>query len=79
MLPEIDYKKIGKRVRQARLKKNLNQSQLAELVDCSNNHISHIEVGQTKVSLPLLLQLSHALDESLDYFLLDTPLPKKII
>lgn len=55
MKPEVDYKKIGERVREARLKKNLNQSQLAELVDCSNNHISHIEIGQTKLSLPLLL------------------------
>ncbi|MBR0409821.1 MAG: helix-turn-helix transcriptional regulator [Eubacterium sp.] len=77
MKPEVDYKKIGERVREARLKKNLNQSQLAELVDCSNNHISHIEIGQTKLSLPLLLQISHALDESLDYFLVDTPFAKK--
>ena len=64
MKPEVDYKKIGERVREARLKKNLKQSQLAELVDCSNNHISHIEIGQTKLSLPLLLQISHALDEA---------------
>lgn len=76
MQPEIDYFKIGQRVKAARLKKNLNQSELAEMVDCSNNHLSHIEVGRTKLSLPMLLSLSYALGENLDYFLFDTPFAK---
>ena len=73
MQPEIDYQRIGQRVRQARQRANLTQEQLSERVECSNIHISHIESGQTKVSLGLLLRLSYALESSLDYFLLDTP------
>jgi transcriptional regulator with XRE-family HTH domain len=73
MLPEIDYYKIGQRVKSARLAKGWTQSKLGSLVDCSNNHMSHIEIGQTKVSLSLLLKLSNALGTGLDYFLLDTP------
>lgn len=73
MQPEIDYTKIGQRIKSARLEKGLNQSDLGELVGCSNNHISHIEIGQTKVSLPLLLKISAILDRNFDYFLLDTP------
>ena len=33
----------------------------------------YVEVGQTKVSLPMLLRISHALQKEVDYFLLDTP------
>ena len=48
--PTVDFTKIGQRIKAARLEKGLNQSELGELVGCSNNHMSHVEVGQTKVS-----------------------------
>lgn len=73
MQPEIDYLKIGQRIKQARIEKGLTQSDLGALVGCSNNHMSHIEIGQTKVSLSMLLKISYTLEKSLDYFLLDTP------
>ena len=47
------------------------------LVGCSNNHISHIETAQTKVSLSMLSKLALALDQDLDYFLLDTQYAKR--
>ena len=73
MPPEIDYIKIGQRIKSARLEKGYNQADLGALVGCSNNHISHIVVGQTKVSLPMLLKLAFILEKNFDYFLLDTP------
>ncbi len=73
---EIDYLKIGQRIKAARLEKNYSQADLGALVGCSNNHMSHIEIGQTKVSLPLLLKLSLVLEKDFDYFLLDTPYVK---
>lgn len=77
MQPDIDFDKVGQRVRMARQMRGMTQAELGELVDCSNNHMSHIESGQTKVSLSLLLKLSYALDTSLDYFLLDTPYARR--
>ena len=71
--PEIDYVKVGQRIKAARLSKGLNQSELGALIGCSNNHMSHVEVGQTKVSLPMLVKLSVVLEKDFDYFLLDTP------
>ena len=71
--PEIDYVKVGQRIKAARLSKGLNQSELGALIGCSNNHMSHVEVGQTKVSLPMLVKLSIVLEKDFDYFLLDTP------
>ena len=74
--PEIDYVKIGQRIKSARLEYGYSQADLGALVGCSNNHMSHVEVGQTKVSLPMLLKLAYVLDKNFDYFLLDTPYAK---
>ena len=73
MQPEIDYVKIGRRIKAARLEKGYSQADLGALVGCSNNHMSHVEVGQTKVSLSMLVKLSVILEKDFDYFLLDTP------
>lgn len=73
MQPELNYVKIGQRVKTARIEKGLTQADLGAMVGCSNNHLSHIEVGQTKVSLSMLLKLSSALEKNFDFFLLDTP------
>ena len=53
-----------------------SQADLGALVGCSNNHMSHVEVGQTKVSLAMLLKLAFVLEKNFDYFLLDTPYAK---
>ena len=73
MQPEIDYVKIGQRIKTARLEKGYSQADLGALVGCSNNHMSHVEIGQTKVSLAMLMKLSVVLEKDFDYFLLDTP------
>ncbi len=77
MLPEIDFERIGQRVKQARIDKGYTQAELGEVIGCSNNHMSHIETGQTKVSLSLLLKLAYALDMDLNFFLMDTPYVEK--
>lgn len=77
MLPEIDFERIGQRVKQARINKGYTQAELGEVIGCSNNHMSHIETGQTKVSLSLLLKLAYALDMDLNFFLMDTPYVEK--
>ena len=69
--PEIDYVKIGQRIRAARLEKGYSQADLGALVGCSNNPMSHVEVRQTKVSSAMLLKfmmtsiVTYALDEPL--------------
>lgn len=73
----IDYKKIGQRIKKARMERGLNQSELGELLGCSNNHVCHVEIGQTKVSLGMLMKLSVILDKDFNYFLFDTPYTRK--
>lgn len=81
MTMEIDYFLIGCRIRTARLEKGMTQAELGAAIGCSNNHMSHIETGQTKVSLTMLLRISRVLGYNIDYFLLDTPyvLPQTLI
>ena len=55
MQPEIDYVKIGQRIRAARLEKGYSQADLGALVGCSNNHMSHVEaVSYTHLTLPTI-------------------------
>lgn len=77
MQSDIDYIRIGQRIKAARLAKGLTQADLGEATNVSNNHISYIEIGQTKVSLSLLIKLASALEKDLDYFLLDVPYTRK--
>ena len=55
----MDYKELGNRVREARTIYGITQSNLAERVGCSVQHISHIETGHTKASLPLLVKSTY--------------------
>ncbi len=62
----MNYKDIGKRIRQYRKLKNLSQEQLAEKIEISVPHMSHIETGSTKLSLQVLVDISIALDVNTD-------------
>ncbi len=64
---EINYKRLGKRIKTARLKIDLTQAKLAELCDISNVYISHIENGTAKPSLDILYKLAIFLKVSPDY------------
>ena len=58
----MDYFAIGQRIRCARKARGLSQEVLAEKVQISVTHMSHIETGNTKLSLAVLVDLAVALD-----------------
>ena len=58
----IDYAFIGARLREARIRKNMTQEQLAAMTDVGATHISHIETGMTIPSTKLLVQMMNILD-----------------
>lgn len=69
---EINYKALGKRIKLARIEKELSQERLAELVGLSPTHMSNIESGSANVSLPSLVNIADALDRSVDDLLSDS-------
>ena len=62
----MDYYKIGQRIRKYRKAHGLSQEQLAERVGISVTHMSHIETGNTKLSLPVLVLLAEVLQVQTD-------------
>ena len=67
----MDYYKIGQRIRKIRKAHGYSQEELAERVNISTTHMSHIETGNTKLSLPVLVDLASALDIRTDDLLYD--------
>lgn len=68
----MDYYKIGQRIRKYRKACNLSQEQLAEKVGISTTHLSHIETGNTKLSLPVFVNIAEALSVQTDELLYET-------
>ena len=66
---EIDYKAIGQRIKIARIKKGITQEAVADLIDITPAHMSNVETGKTKVSLPTLIEIANALSVSVDVLL----------
>ena len=66
----MEYYKIGQQIRKIRKVRQLSQEELAEQVGIST---SHIETGNTKLSLPVLVKLASVLEVSTDDILCGTP------
>nr|WP_304578486.1 helix-turn-helix transcriptional regulator [uncultured Acetatifactor sp.] len=75
-----DYKAIGKRVQNRRTAQKISQAELAKKISVTSPHISNIERGKTKVSLPTLMEIARALNTTLDDLVCDSlPEAKDII
>lgn len=65
----IDYKRMGERLRELRVKQELSQSKLAEMVGCSDGYVSQVERGIVKPSLEFLVNISSLYKVTVDYLL----------
>lgn len=71
MKMELDYKAIGKRIKIARIQKDMTQEKLAEAIELSPTHLSNIERGCGKISLTTLVNIANALSVTVDDLLCD--------
>lgn len=62
----LDYKLIGKRIKQARENEKLSQIDLAGMIDVSITHISLVENARKKVSLDMIAKISDVLGVTID-------------
>lgn len=69
----MDYNAIGQRIKRMRKARGLSQENLAEFAEISTVHMSHIETGKTKLSLPVIVAIADALDVRVDSLLYDEP------
>lgn len=73
MQTEIDYQKLGCRIRDKRKSKGIQQKDMAIAINTAINHLSDVERGRKKPSLELLMRISAYLDTPVDYFLMENP------
>ena len=74
----MNYYQIGQKIRKYRKAMGMTQEELAERVEISVTHMSHIETGNTKLSLPVLVDISKVLEVRTDDMLFDSPSEKEI-
>lgn len=67
---EIQYNEIGRRIQCRRKELHIKQSELAEILNISNNHMSSIEYGREKPSMDVFLQICKELQTTPDYLTL---------
>ena len=70
MNKDILLKKFGKNVKIERVKRDLTQEQLAEIMDVSQNYIASIECGRANMSLGKILELSKYLETDISNLLM---------
>ena len=68
----MNYKRLGERIREERLKLNLTQAQLAEDIEISDTYMGAIERGERSLTLDTLVRLTNRLGVSVDYLLSDS-------
>ncbi len=68
----MDYKRLGKRIREERQRLNLTQAQLAEDIDISDTYMGAIERGERSLTLDTLVRLVNRLGVTVDYMLSDS-------
>lgn len=68
----MDYKRLGERIREERLRLHLTQARLAEDVDISDTYMGAIERGERSLTLDTLVRLVNRLGVTVDYLLADS-------
>ena len=67
---KILLKKFGKNVKIERIKKDLTQEQLAEIMGVSQNYVANIECGKANMSLAKVLELASFLNVDIEKLLI---------
>lgn len=68
----MNYRKLGERIREERLRLHLTQAQLAEAIDISDTYMGAIERGERSLTLDTLVRLVTRLGVTVDYMLADS-------
>ena len=65
----MDAKKLGKKIKIARIELDMNQTDLADKIGAKQKSISRYENGLSMPSIETLMKISRVLKKSASYFL----------
>ncbi|MEA5016414.1 MAG: helix-turn-helix transcriptional regulator [Candidatus Limiplasma sp.] len=74
---DLDYKAMGIRIRNLRIKQHLTQADVAEACAISTSYVGHLERGTRKASLETLVHICETLKISTDYALKGICIPDR--
>lgn len=66
---KLDYRVIGKRVKEARKAAQITQAELAEKINMSTNAVAKLETNLMNVSLQTLINIANVFDIDINYLL----------
>lgn len=66
---EMDYKMVGKRIKELRISKGLSQVNLSVALGCDPCYVSKLETGNKNASISRLIAVADALEVSVDELL----------
>lgn len=69
---DMDYIKLGQRIREERTKRQLTQEKMAENLDVSASYLGQIERGERNPTLDTLVMIANSFDVTADYLLRDS-------
>lgn len=78
-MQELDYAKVGARIRQVRKAKGWSQDELAKKCGISMNFMGHIERGTKKMSLDTFTNLCRELEAEADVLLWGITQPSEAV
>jgi transcriptional regulator with XRE-family HTH domain len=65
----LNFKLIGRRVKESRIRRHISQAELAERIELSVSYISYIENAKKQASLNVLVRISNELGITVDELL----------
>ena len=68
-MTNLDFKTIGRKIKEQRISQGLTQEFVAQQLDVNPSHISNIEGGRANPSLTALVKIANTLHCSVDCFL----------
>ena len=70
----MDAKKLGKKIKMARIDLDMNQTEFAEKIGAKQKSISRYETGLSMPSIATLMKVAKVLKKPASYFLDEQPL-----
>ena len=71
MEKQLDYKKIGGKIKEIRKQKNITREKLSELIGISAMYLGQLERGERRGGINNYIEIANVLNLSLDYLFLD--------
>ena len=76
---QLDYTKIGNKIKEIRQQKNITREKLSEIIGISTMYLGQLERGERRGGINNYIEIANALELSLDYLFFDELLTVEVV